>query len=474
MTTLKTLSHASCIIKNGDKTLITDPWLIGSCYWRSWWNYPPVKESIYEDIKKIDAIYITHVHWDHWHGPSLKKFFPKETLIITHKESNTRSVEDLRSMGFNNIKLLKHGESFKLGSMILTAYQFGLAMNDSALVVETPEMKLLDANDCKIAGSSLRAILKKHGQFDFALRSHSSANDRVCYSIQGSDYQMDDENHYSRSFALFMNAVNPKFAVPFASNHCHLHKDVYHLNDLVNDPFKLEAYLSAKKLLKNNTQLKIMLSGDSWSSSTGFDIDPLNAKFFSDKSNKISEYKESVSNKLKQFYDLENKMSPNARIVEMFATQINSIPFFLRKKFKGFTYKMILFNDHSQWCYIVSPFSGTVEKCEEEFENGSKILIPVKIFIDSVALNMFHHSSISKRNKYIFDNETYFKKFDQFQNLLEYVELGVFPLRLKYILRVLSMYSRRWREVFIYGKAYLLSRKGMPNYYIEEEFLKDT
>ena len=179
----------------------------------------------------------------------LKSSFPKDTLIITHDEPNKRSVNDLKDIGFKNIKLLKHGETFELGDIKITPYQFGLFLNDSALVVETPEMKLLNANDCKIAGAALRSIIKRHGPFDFALRSHSSANDRVCYTLESGDYSFDDKDHYSRSFALFMEAVKPKYAVPFASNHCHLHKDVYSMNDLVNDPFKLEGYLTENKLL---------------------------------------------------------------------------------------------------------------------------------------------------------------------------------------------------------------------------------
>ncbi len=41
---LKTLGHATLLLLEDDKPLIaTDPWLLGSTYWRSWWleKYPP-------------------------------------------------------------------------------------------------------------------------------------------------------------------------------------------------------------------------------------------------------------------------------------------------------------------------------------------------------------------------------------------------------------------------------------------------
>ena len=472
MTDLKFYSHASCMVRTHTTSLIMDPWLIGSCYWRSWWNYPPVKRDAVNNLK-VDAIYITHVHWDHWHGPSLKKLFTKDTLIITHDEPNKRSVNDLNDIGFNNIKLLKHGETFELGDIRITPYQFGLFLNDSALVVETPDVKLLNANDCKIAGTALRSIIKRHGPFDFALRSHSSANDRVCYSLESGDYSFDDKDHYSRSFALFMEAVKPKYAVPFASNHCHLHKDVYGMNNLVNDPFKLEEFLTENKLLQD-VELKIMLSGDSWSSECGFSINSENRKYFENKEKYIAEYRDAVSDKLNGYYALENRIKPNSRIIEMFEKQISSIPRMLRSRLGDFSYKMVLFNDDGEHHYVVTPKNATIEECESSADLGATVRIPIKIFLDSVAMNMFHHSSISKRNQYIFKTEQRLLQYEQFQDLLEYVELEVFPVRIKYIGNLLKAYVRRWREVIVYVQAFLLKRKGMPIYDVEEEILKRT
>ena len=45
-TKIQFLSHASCLVKTNKVNILMDPWLIGSYYWRSWWNYPPVKEGL--------------------------------------------------------------------------------------------------------------------------------------------------------------------------------------------------------------------------------------------------------------------------------------------------------------------------------------------------------------------------------------------------------------------------------------------
>ena len=87
---------------------------------------------------------------------------------------------------------------------------------------------------------------------------------------------------------------------------------------------------------------------------------------------------------------------------------------------------------------------------------------------------MFHHSSISKRNGYIFSDLEELKKYEYFQRQLEKVELEVYPLRVGYCLKFIAACVRRWRGIIVYFKAYVLRRKGMPIYYIEEEILQDT
>ena len=62
------LAHACMQVEADGKSLVCDPWLTGSAYWGSWWNYPPVSKHIFERLNP-DFIFITHLHWDHFHGP---------------------------------------------------------------------------------------------------------------------------------------------------------------------------------------------------------------------------------------------------------------------------------------------------------------------------------------------------------------------------------------------------------------------
>ena len=151
---IKVLSHACLLVKTNNFSVIIDPWLVGTCYWRSWSNYPPAEFDVRE-LADVSAVVITHVHWDHWHGPTLKKFF-RDKLIIVPRQANSRCRDDLVSIGIEKVREVGHVEELVVGDIKISLYQFGLFLQDSAVVVKAAGHSLLNANDAKLAGLPLR------------------------------------------------------------------------------------------------------------------------------------------------------------------------------------------------------------------------------------------------------------------------------------------------------------------------------
>ena len=79
---LQTLGHASLSIHDSNgPLLLTDPWLTGSCYWRSWWlqNYPT--QQTLEGLRSTRYCYVTHTHPDHFHTASIRKLGTKPLYL---------------------------------------------------------------------------------------------------------------------------------------------------------------------------------------------------------------------------------------------------------------------------------------------------------------------------------------------------------------------------------------------------------
>lgn len=465
------LSHASLAVWSGNRLLLTDPWLLGSCYWSSWWNYPPVEPALMENLVP-DAIYLTHVHWDHFHGPTLKKF-SRDTLIVIPYERSPRLHRDLLQMGYTNIRQLPHGTSMDLSDGFrITSYQFSSPWGDSALVVEADGVKLLNANDCKIMGGPLNQILRRHGHFDFAFRSHSSANDRLCYEFYESDGSAvkDDLTSYARSFYNFMNKVKPTYAVPFASNHCYLHRDTYHYNDIVSTPVDVARFVESQGGFEAS-ELSIMVSGDSWSIKNGFDIAEHN--FFTDRDAHLKRYRDANATKLERTYKLEERT--NVRIAEMerfFTKFFAAVPRFRKRHLMDKPIVFVATSGSDKTFFIVDVFRESVTELSECQLPDQPIVYEVPAIVLKKALsgNMFSHIGISKRVTYRLRqcDQLY---LDEFKQLLAAYEYEVLPLNRLFSLRTLWVYARRWREVLLYISILKGMRAGKSFHQLEAENL---
>ncbi|MHA4847805.1 MBL fold metallo-hydrolase [Flavitalea antarctica] len=449
----KILSHAGLLVTaNSGKTLVCDPWLIGSSYWRSWWNYPPVSKTLVDSLKP-DYIYLTHIHWDHFHGPSLKKFSP-ETCIIVPKGNYTRMKEDLNYLGFHNIVELKHGEKMDLDpGFSITSYQVWMFV-DSALLIECNGSKLLNLNDSKHMGPTLRQIVNKHHPIDFVFRSHSSANERLSYSVvDDPGAEVDDISTYIQDFTNTVRATGATYAVPFASNHCHLHKDSIHFNKHVQHPKLVKQYFDENNI--RYPQLKIMVSGDSWNSETGFQL--TDKKWFDNREQYLSAYLEENRHTLDAFYMEEDKTEVDPGLVQEYFKQLSkALPFFMRYYFRKCTFTYVLKRaDVPAYIFSVDLNTGKVQTLDPNTDLNHKdypiqIHTTAYIFLRSIEFRIFSHMCIGKRVFYKVTKAQ--KKYMEALNMvLNFYEYDMLPLHRNLGFRSMQSWLMRWRELHLYA-----------------------
>ncbi len=120
----------------GKPLLITDPWLIGSTYWRSWWlqNYPTPEEV--EDLRQTPYAYVTHEHMDHFHPPSIRKLGTGPTFLSPALPQE-QIAQFLSEKGFN-AKSVKPLEWHVLHPNV-SVLSIPLPNDDSVLLVDTPD-----------------------------------------------------------------------------------------------------------------------------------------------------------------------------------------------------------------------------------------------------------------------------------------------------------------------------------------------
>jgi len=467
----KVLSHAGLQVEHRGCSVIIDPWIVGSAYWRSWWNFP--EADVDPQSLKPDYIYLTHIHWDHFHGPSLRKF-PRDTPVLLPRDRYDRMKRDLLSMDFTNVQEIPHGRAYRLADdFILTPYLFGL-FTDSAAVFSSSGTTLLNANDCKIVGGPLARLLHDHSKIDFVFRSHSSANARLCHEyLDAPNARLDDRERYMLSFCNFIRATNPRYAVPFASNHCHLHKDTIRFNDWIVSPIDVAHYYD--KYRRDHhvaAQLKVMLPGSRWDEVRGFDLtDP---SVFENRSSVLTGYQLRNEPKLTAYYTKEAKATVSVREIETFF-----VPFFkklswlLRLPFRGKPAYVRASSASGQQNWKVDLWKMEITPCgDAEFEGGSmQVTYPAIVLKQCLAMNMFSHAGISKRAIFKADMR-HMRLLLVFEHYLKLYEYDYLPLRTVLTRRSLLNWRHRWREIALYAQVcYLHFVKGRRMTDIEQELL---
>ena len=95
---------SSCVvIESNEVKIMSDPWLVDGEYYGSWSHFPKLNyDRDYFD--KIDYVYISHIHPDHFSRKSLSKL-NKDIPILIHKYSTPFLKLNIERLGFKVIEL---------------------------------------------------------------------------------------------------------------------------------------------------------------------------------------------------------------------------------------------------------------------------------------------------------------------------------------------------------------------------------
>ncbi|MDE2451211.1 MAG: MBL fold metallo-hydrolase [Gammaproteobacteria bacterium] len=452
------LSHAGLLVEHAGVRVVCDPWLLGSCYWRSWWNFPEPDPELIADLR-ADVIYLTHLHWDHFHGPSLKRLFRPDTCVLVPKVPTRRMLDDLAYLGFRNVKEIPHGGSYALGrDFRLRSYQFGLGV-DSGIVLAGGGVTLFNCNDAKFFGLPLRQILGDFPRIDFLLRSHSSAGP-IPYCVENHERlpaEMLVQSDSADQFARCALHVGARYAIPFASNHCFLHRETIAYNGTATTPEDVRRHFREMAARAGrSTECVIMPPGSSWSDRTGFEI---RAFDFSARAAYIESMLARHAPRLESCYAVEDRAAADFESFKAyFEAMMRAIPAFIRRRaLAPVVFHVRDFSGTRFW--RVDPPSAAVAELSESPAGHLVFELHAAVLNDCTRNRMFSVWSASKRLKIKLPGPEGLAQATRWLTFLDLYELAAFPLALNFTPRSLAIRLRRWREPL--ELAALLARRAL-------------
>lgn len=438
------LSHAGLLVESGGVSVVVDPWLVGSCYWRSWFNFPEPEPALIDALAP-NYIYITHLHWDHFHGPSLRRF-SRQTPVLVPRIPTTRMVRDLHYLGFSDVREIPHGEKMQLAPRFeLHSFQFDPIVGITLIPIHAIRERIgagiaaqrkvdtgKPTDDLPQAEAEALAVIRIQQNRMVVLKDGHGV---------GGDRRTKDD--YRDEFAAFANKVGARYSVPFASNHCFVHPQTRHFNGTAVMPDSVAASMANTKSRHNgdDPECVVMPPGSCWSPEEGFRIRDFD---YGSQMNYVEMLSRRYAGQLTAQLEREASATGDfAGFREYFAVFMAA----LNRPFRWRLSKIVFVIDEAErkrFWLVDFRTKQVVEKAAAD-PDCMQVVTPALVVNDCCRKKMFSTWTPSKRLRIRLGAA----KIGQAHLLLDLLDLHEheqLPLRRFFTRRSLSVWRRRWRE----------------------------
>src|SRR5581483_9552773 len=140
--------YSAClVIETPDITIATDPWFTPGAFDGSWVQYPPLERDPHECLGPVDAIYVSHIHPDHYDPAFLHQYLRRtpQTELWVGPTSSPFLQRKMVSDGFKP-RLV---ERIRVGDTSISAVANRAIEDDidTALVVANDKYSVVNMND---------------------------------------------------------------------------------------------------------------------------------------------------------------------------------------------------------------------------------------------------------------------------------------------------------------------------------------
>lgn len=328
---IETVGHASIVLSNKENQplLITDPWLTGSTYWRSWWlqNYPDEKNL--DHIKNSKFVFITHEHPDHFHPPSLRKLFKKSKILIPELP-NSPIYSFLIENNFNTEVVKKNKWKEIDCENKISIFSIPLWNDDTVFIVDTPDCLIINLNDAKppqLLVRKIKKLVQTANKNSIMLSSYSPASIVNSFRVNNESLSIKSKKDYVKYINKLCEDIEPNIFMPFASQAIFQRRDSKWANE-----FKVTFEDLKNEWKLNKTRLAPCYSK--------IDLKTLTTTFV-DSKNYNSRSDIIINNSLQKQYENEKKYSFSDHDMNLLENKMKKINFFISFFFsKGIGFKI--------------------------------------------------------------------------------------------------------------------------------------
>jgi L-ascorbate metabolism protein UlaG (beta-lactamase superfamily) len=189
------VSHASIRLRGQFGTLLADPWFLNEpVYTFTTWKFPPAVIPPDQVAQGLDYLFISHAHEDHFHVPSIDAL-PRDVTVllpeyVNHPGLRAQTVERvMRALGFHRIVKLRPWQTYMLGgntplTIVPPCETKYWDWENAGFVLEHPDCKLLNMNDCPSDKALYAEVKKRFGRLDIGFVQYSGvSNFPGCYRM---------------------------------------------------------------------------------------------------------------------------------------------------------------------------------------------------------------------------------------------------------------------------------------------------
>ena len=226
------IGNASGIFHGSKGTkILCDPWIEDGVFEGSWFHYPPLETKI-KNLKNVDAIYVSHIHPDHYDQRYFN--FSKTKPIIILDEGPNFLKKNLISKGYKNIISIKDNETKKFNEFKLTLFkpfvghifEESLLGNliDSSIAFQDDNQVAINFNDNTPDNKACIKLKKKFKKIDLALINYNAAGPYPsCFdNLSIKEKKKENKRILNRNFehlCKVLPSLRPDAILPFAGSY---------------------------------------------------------------------------------------------------------------------------------------------------------------------------------------------------------------------------------------------------------------